>query len=105
MRTMKPSLQLLHAVERALAARGRTKFLERDGRWEVGPHRHQKWILSDMEFRSVPIRGQMLHAVAPDIVHFRLQKHVDDGEIDWTLDTAIQDPSGECRCRHWDAPG
>ena len=104
MRAMKPSLQPLHAVERALATRGRTKFLDKGGRWEGGPHRHQRWILSDLEFRAVPVRGQMLRAVASDIVYCRLQKHTDDKETVWTLDTASQDPSGECRCRHWPAP-
>jgi hypothetical protein len=96
---MTPDVALLHAVERALAARGRTKFLERVGAWAPGPHRHQKWVLSDAEFRAVPLRGQMLREVRKDIVYFRLQKHVDEDGIDWTLDAAIQDATGECRCR------
>ena len=77
---MTPDVALLHAVERALAARGRTKFLERVGAWAPGPHRHQKWVLSDAEFRAVPLRGQVLREVRKDIVYFRLQKHVEQDQ-------------------------
>ena len=73
-------------------------------KWGAGtPHRHTEFLLSDNEFRCVPIRGKVLAQVPPDLIHFRLEKFTDDG-AQWMLSLTVNHPDGPCRCRWWDAP-
>ena len=78
--------------------------ITRGAKWGAGtPHRHTEFLLSDNEFRCVPIRGKVLAQVPPDLIHFRLEKFTDDG-AQWMLSLTVNHPDGPCRCRWWDAP-